>query len=128
MVVAVLRFIQQLLIAYMVQAILGGAAQEISTLGWVGLITAAVLIGAITALWSKWSAKVPSARQGGFATEAGVFQLHKDELVSLPAGASIMSQRASRNVMSGMGAEGTIRLSMRELIFEMDRERSRLGL
>jgi hypothetical protein len=32
--------------------------------------------------------------------------------------------------MSGMGGMGggTIRLSMRELIFEMDRERERLGL
>jgi TP901 family phage tail tape measure protein len=131
MVAGILRYIQTLIIGYLVQAILGLTTREVTEKGWYyGLISAAVGIGAITALWAKWSSKMPSARGGTFTTQPGVFQLHKDELVSLPAGAGVMSQRSSRNVMSGMGGMGggTIRLSMRELIFEMDRERERLGL
>lgn len=41
-------------------------------------------------------------RSGGFVTEGGAFQLHKDEVVSLPAGSAVTSQKDSRALGGGV--------------------------
>ena len=64
-------------------------------------------------------------KSGGFVTEGGQFQLHKDELVSLPAGSAVTSQRTSR-AMAG-GGSLSIRMQLRQFIIELDRERERMN-
>jgi hypothetical protein len=65
-------------------------------------------------------------RSGGFVTEGGVFQLHKDELVTLPAGAAVTSQRDSRAMMGG-GGSGSIDITLRKLLINLDKEQKRMN-
>jgi len=85
------------------------------------IATAAVVRG----LLQNASSGMQGMRSGGFVTEGGMFQLHKDEKVALPAGSAVMSQRASR--MGNGGGEITTSIGMRKLIIELNREQQRLG-
>ena len=62
-------------------------------------------------------------RSGGFVTQGGMFQLHKDEVVSLPLGAAVTP--------AGMAGQGggtlTTEINLRKLIIQLDRERQRMG-
>ena len=61
---------------------------------------------------------------GGFVIRGGVFQLHKNELVTLPAGAAVTPATQTRQVMGGGSL--TSKISMRELIIQIERERTRM--
>lgn len=63
----------------------------------IALIAAAAVVRSVVSKGlSKKEGEVQGLRSGGFVTEGGVFQLHKDEMVSLPRGSAVTSQRNSR--------------------------------
>jgi hypothetical protein len=65
---------------------------------------------------------------GGSVTQGGVFQLHKDEMVSLPRGSAVTPAHMTTGKGEGMSSGRlTTQLSLRKLIIEMDRERARMG-
>lgn len=68
--------------------------------------------------------RLQGMRSGGFVTKGGFFQLHKNEVVSLPAGSAVTP--ASR-VGSMGGSNARIEITLRKFIIETDKERARLG-
>jgi TP901 family phage tail tape measure protein len=91
--------------------------------------TAAIV--AATIVKNKLQSTAQGLRAGGFVTEGGMFQLHRDELVNLPAGSAVTSQRASRQMMGGANGSGngnaTVKLAMRKLIIETMKEEKRMN-
>jgi TP901 family phage tail tape measure protein len=118
----ILGSIQQIINQLLRQAIATQIAKGASK-GLAGLVMAGVGVGIVKAMFSK---HVQGMRSGGFVTEGGMFQLHKDEMVSLPAGSAVTSQRNSRAAMSG-GGTLTTKINMREFVIQLDRTRQQLG-
>ena len=61
-------------------------------------------------------------QSGGFVKVGGLFRLHRDEVVSLPAGSAVTPE--------GVGNQGgtlTTEISLRRFIIQLDRERQRMG-
>ena len=61
-------------------------------------------------------------QSGGFVKVGGLFRLHRDEVVSLPAGSAVTP--------AGVGNQGgtlTTEISLRRFIIQLDRERQRMG-
>lgn len=69
---------------------------------------------------------VQGMRGGGTVGSSGVFKVHKDEFVTLPAGTSVTSQRNSRG-MGGGGGNLSMSLSLRNMNIQLDRERQRMA-
>jgi phage tail tape measure protein, TP901 family, core region len=66
---------------------------------------------------------------GGSVTKGGVFQLHKNEMVSLPRGAAVTPAHmtTSANAGGGNGSSLSTKINLRSLIIQIDRERQRMG-
>ncbi len=79
--------------------------------------------GIVRGLLKKGPGGMQGLRSGGFVTDGGVFQLHKDEMVSLPRGSAVTPARQ----VNGGGGVLTTKISLRSLIIELDRERERLA-
>lgn len=73
------------------------------------------------------SGKPQGLATGGMVTQGGVFQLHKNELVTLPNGSAVTP--AGMATRGGGGSSGRISSSihLRQLIIEIDKERERMN-
>lgn len=67
--------------------------------------------------------KAQGLASGGYVTGGGMFQLHKDELVSLPRGSAV----TPANMANGGGGNLSTEINLRKFIIELDRERQRMG-
>jgi len=65
--------------------------------------------------------QIQGLASGGYVTQGGVFQLHRDEVVALPAGSAVTPAASAR------GGTLTTRIGLRELIIELRKEEKRMG-
>ncbi len=68
--------------------------------------------------------KLQGLAHGGFVTEGGVFQLHRNEQIALPAGSAVTS---ARGVRRDKGGTLTTSIGLRELVIALRREEERMG-
>ena len=102
-----LTVIQEIINALLAQAIAGMIAGE-SKKGLVGLITGAIGVGALLALWKS---KVPEFASGTNFAPGGLSLVGErgPELVNLPRGSQVYSNLQSRNMMTHITVDGVIR-------------------
>lgn len=70
--------------------------------------------------------KVQGMAVGGTVTQGGVFQLHRDELVSLPNGAAVTPAKYATAGGGDGGGMLSTKINLRQLIIQLDRERERM--
>lgn len=80
--------------------------------------------GAIKNLLKKGPKGVQGLASGGFVKKGGVFQLHKDEMVSLPRGAAVTPAHLAT---AGVGGDLYTEFSLRKFIIAVDNERKRMN-
>lgn len=81
-----------------------------------------VTAGVVRNLLQKGPGGVQGLATGGYVTSGGVFQLHKDEMVSLPRGSAV----TPAHMVNGGGGDLSASIALRRLIIELDDERQRM--
>ena len=90
---ATIDVVRNMIQAYYAQAI----AKSLASLGISALIAGPFIAIGLNALFNKL---IPKFRHGVDDFEGGVAQVHKDEIIYLPPGSSVVSQNESRRMMS----------------------------
>ena len=100
------------------------AFENLMASGWGAIIAGVALIAAsvVVASIGNKGTKPQGLATGGFVTQGGMFQLHKDEMIALPAGSAVTPAAGG---MGGGNLSTTINL--RQLVIQLDRERQRMG-
>ncbi len=112
-VVSILSGIAKIIQGYFATAIAAAIASE-SKKGLIGLITGAIAVGAVTALFKK---SVPKYEHGGLNTSNSMAMVGEAgaELVSLPSGSRVYNNRDTNNMMSSFNGSQTFTIKLESM-------------